>query len=86
MHAVQADADLSKHIQDSGTPPFYALSWLITWFAHNCPSLEKMTRAFDVLLAAHPMMPLYMCVSVIKVSVVDTFCAYFLPTAFQLIS
>ena len=40
-------------------PPFFALSWFITWFAHNLQSLAQISRLFDLLLASHPLMPLY---------------------------
>ena len=49
-------------------PPYYGLSWLITWFAHNVPDLEQIARLFDLFLASHPLMPLYFACMAIKVS------------------
>jgi hypothetical protein len=110
-----ADEELARFLQQQGLPPFYALSWAITWFAHdlrdfgevrvrawcvcvcvcvvgcaegwgeqlgcfvtaargvtvNCRlppaaaaahpahTLEQVCRLFDLFMATHPLMPLY---------------------------
>lgn len=30
-----ADEELANYLSKQGLPPFYALSWLITWFSHD---------------------------------------------------
>jgi len=30
-----ADEELANHLSAQGLPPFYALSWFITWFSHD---------------------------------------------------
>lgn len=65
---MQADPELYRHVSSSGAPPYFALSWLITWFAHNVPALEQITRLFDLFLASHPLMPLYIAVIAMRVS------------------
>lgn len=40
-------------------PPYYALSWFITWFSHDVPRLESAARLFDAFLSSHPLLPLY---------------------------
>lgn len=37
----------------------FALSWLLTWFAHSVDVYEKVARLYDFFLAAHPLMPVY---------------------------
>jgi len=59
------DTALHKFLMDSGAPPFFTLSWIITWFAHSEASLESVARVYDFLLASHPMMILYMVVVLI---------------------
>eukprot|EP00873_Tetraselmis_striata_P042031 jgi/Tetstr1/462295/TSEL_007313.t1 len=44
------------------TPPYYAISWVITWFSHSIDSLAAACRLFDLFFSAHPLMPLYVAV------------------------
>lgn len=46
-------------LQSKGLAPFFALSWFITWFAHDVSDLREAARLFDLFLATHPLMPLY---------------------------
>ncbi|KAK2076179.1 hypothetical protein QBZ16_001111 [Prototheca wickerhamii] len=46
--------------------PYFALSWLLTWFAHDVPDLDSIARLFDLFLASHPLMPLYLAAVAIK--------------------
>ena len=64
---IQSDPELHEHIMESGIPPFFALSWFITWFAHNVPDLADISRIFDALIASHPLMPLYLSAAVMQV-------------------
>lgn len=54
-----ADPELAALARDLGLPPYYALSWFITWFSHDVGGLEPAARLFDLFLAVHPLMPLY---------------------------
>lgn len=69
---AQADLELYQHVSSSGAPPYFALSWLITWFSHNVPALEQITRLFDLFMASHPLMPLYVAVIAMRVSRLST--------------
>lgn len=61
-----ADAQLAAHITAAGILPYFALSWYITWFAHNVTGLEAASRLFDLFMASHPLMPLYVGVIAMK--------------------
>ena len=37
----------------------FALSWLITWFAHVINDPDSIFRLFDFFLGTHPLMPIY---------------------------
>ena len=50
-------ADLSDMEHISGC--HFAVSWLLTWFAHHLNTLEDVTRLFDLFVASDPLMPLY---------------------------
>ena len=39
--------------------PHYALSWLLTWFAHDFRGGAAAARLFDLFLAGHPLLPVY---------------------------
>ena len=50
-------ADFSE-MEHVGTCHF-AVSWLLTWFAHSLHDLDDVSRLFDTFLASDPLMPLY---------------------------
>jgi hypothetical protein len=54
-----ADPELAELARDLSLPPYYALSWFITWFSHDVAGLDVAARLFDLFLALHPLMPLY---------------------------
>ncbi len=45
--------------------PYFALSWYMTWFAHDVDSLEDISRLFDLFMSSHPLMPLYVAAEVL---------------------
>ncbi|KDD72405.1 hypothetical protein H632_c3390p0, partial [Helicosporidium sp. ATCC 50920] len=59
-----ADPGLAEYIAGLDEPalqiPHFALSWVLTWFAHDVRSLPVAARLFDLFLASHPLMPLYL--------------------------
>jgi TBC1 domain family member 20 len=73
-----ADEELSQFLESSGTEPFFATSWLITWFSHDIRkifissllflsgvgSIDQIGRLFDVLLCSPPEYCFYLCASV----------------------
>ncbi|GIL51611.1 hypothetical protein Vafri_7563 [Volvox africanus] len=58
VHA--ADPALARHMADRDLQPFFALSWFLTWWAHELDELPAAARLFDFFLASHPLMPLYL--------------------------
>ncbi len=64
---VQADEEVHEQLAAAEVPPFFALGWFITWFAHSVDNLHHISRLFDLFMAAHPLMPLYVTAVVIKV-------------------
>lgn len=59
-----ADKELYNFLSAARMEPFFAISWLITWFAHDVKSLDLTARIFDALLASHPMYIYYLIVAV----------------------
>jgi hypothetical protein len=55
-----ADPPLGAHLASTGLQPFFALSWLITWWSHELDDLGPASRLFDWFLAGHPLLPLYL--------------------------
>lgn len=45
--------------------PYFALSWYMTWFAHDVDSLDDISRLFDLFVASHPLMPIYVAAEVL---------------------
>ena len=64
----EVDRPLHDHIHATGVPPFFSLSWYITWFAHNLVQLGDAARLFDLFLGSHPIMPIYAAAAILVVS------------------
>ncbi len=58
------DPQVYSYLAKSGVEPFFALSWIITWFSHELENLDRISRLFDVFIVSHPMMPLYLSAQV----------------------
>ncbi|KAL3673435.1 hypothetical protein V7S43_001146 [Phytophthora oleae] len=63
-----ADEELFQHLRESGVEPFFALPWMITWFAHQLRRFEDVARLFDVFLVSHPLFSLYVSAGVLLVA------------------
>lgn len=59
-----ADKQVHRHLVKASLEPFFATSWLITWFAHDVKKLESSARIFDAILCSHPLFCLYLCAAV----------------------
>ena len=47
--------------------PIFALSWVLTWFAHDITDLRQVARLFDLFLAiGHPLAPLYFSAALLE--------------------
>ncbi len=57
------DAEVHSHLYDCDMEPFFAISWIITWFSHDVRDTAVVKRLFDFFLVSHPMMPIYMSVA-----------------------
>jgi TBC1 domain family member 20 len=60
----RADPALGTFLDRAGVPSFFALSWCITWFAHDVDDPAARARLFDVCLAFPPTMPYYLAAAV----------------------
>ncbi|CAI4232818.1 unnamed protein product [Auanema sp. JU1783] len=43
----------------------FALSWPLTWFSHSLQQYPQIVRFFDFFLASHPLLPVYVCSTVV---------------------
>ena len=62
----RAAPELQRWVDAAGTPPHFALSWLITWFAHDCRNLAVAKRCFDLFLALPEHAPLYVAAALLR--------------------
>lgn len=44
--------------------PYFALSWILTWFSHDFEDYDKVVRLFDLFIASHAVMPVYVASAV----------------------
>eukprot|EP00752_Nemacystus_decipiens_P009013 g8046.t1 len=70
MHMVPVithhfDPELSAFVSKCKVEPYYCMSWVLTWFAHDLQDLSTVSRLYDVLLGAHPTLILYICAAVV---------------------
>jgi len=57
------DSDLYELIELGGGQPTFALSWILTWFAHDISDLSKVQLVYDACLATHPLFCVYIAVA-----------------------
>nr|ODN88645.1 hypothetical protein L203_02658 [Cryptococcus depauperatus CBS 7841] len=63
-----ADLELysfSAKISPVPTLPFFALSWVLTLFSHDCDEVEPVQRMFDFLLARNPIFAVYLAAAIL---------------------
>jgi hypothetical protein len=53
------DSALLNKLKSEGVMPYFSLSWVMTWVAHNITEWTLLLRVFDFFIAAHPLMPIY---------------------------
>ncbi|OQR97747.1 hypothetical protein ACHHYP_10097 [Achlya hypogyna] len=73
------DKELHAHIMASGVDPYFALPWVITWFAHHVGAFEDVCRLYDVLLCSHPLFSMYLSATLIlhhRASILACECDY----------
>ena len=59
------DSELHSHLFDCEMEPYFCLSWVITWFAHDIRDTELVKRLYDFFLVSHPLMSVYVSVAMI---------------------
>lgn len=59
------DQELHLMFKEIDLKPYFALSWVITWFSHDIDTRADVERIFDFLLASHPLMPIYLSTAII---------------------
>jgi hypothetical protein len=60
------DPQLHSHLTLSGIDePYFCLSWVITWFAHDIHDTDLVKRIFDFFIASHPLMAVYTSVAMV---------------------
>jgi hypothetical protein len=53
------DRELHDHLMYADMEPFFCLSWILTWFAHDVRDTSLVKRLFDAFLVGHPALPVY---------------------------
>lgn len=59
------DPEVHAHLYACGMEPFFALSWMLTWFSHDIRDTALVKRLFDCFLVSHPLMPIYLSVAML---------------------
>lgn len=59
------DPLVHDHLYAAEMEPFFCLSWVITWFAHEVRDSATVKRLFDAFLVGHPLLPLYASIAMV---------------------
>lgn len=59
------DSEVHSHLLHCQIEPFFALSWIITWFSHDIRDTVLVKRLFDFFIASHALMPIYMSIAMV---------------------
>lgn len=75
------DAEVHSHLYDCEMEPFFALSWIITWFSHDVRDTSVVKRLFDFFISSHPLMSVYMSVAMMihplnRIEILGTDCDF----------
>ncbi|KAI6195646.1 TBC1 domain family member 20 [Aphelenchoides besseyi] len=62
----KSDPELERHMRNAELGTLFALSWPLTWFSHALDSYEHICRCFDLFLASHPLMPIYVSAALVE--------------------
>ena len=66
MTLVQVgDRRLHAFLRAAEVEPYFATSWLITWWAHDLARLGDVARVYDALLCSHPLFAFYLCAAMV---------------------
>jgi hypothetical protein len=60
---AKLDPQLHNHLKDCDMEPFFCLSWILTWFAHDVRDTNLVKRLFDAFLVSHPLLVLYVTIA-----------------------
>ncbi|KAJ2790436.1 GTPase-activating protein gyp8 [Coemansia linderi] len=64
---VQAiSPEIHALLDELEVPPFFAISWVLTWFAHDLDDFQSICRIFDFLIVSPPMQVVYMAAAMLK--------------------
>jgi hypothetical protein len=59
------DRPLNDYLVAAGMEPFFALSWILTWFSHDLKDTSTATRLFDAFMVSHPLLPIYVAIAMV---------------------
>lgn len=52
-------------LEESECPPFFALSWVLTWASHVISGFSTAVFVADVMIGSHPLLPIYLSAAII---------------------
>ena len=61
----KVDVKLFAFLSKALTEPYFATSWLITWFSHDVKDMDTVARVFDGLITSHPLFCLYVSTAIV---------------------
>ena len=64
---AQVEPEIHDLMERSAVGGHFALSWLLTLFAHECEDLPVLSRILDAVLGSPPLFPLYMAAALVRV-------------------
>lgn len=62
---ANTDPDLEYYVRRAELGQLFALSWLLTWFAHSIDKYDSVVRMYDFFLASHSLMPVYLAAALV---------------------
>lgn len=59
------DPEMHDFLYACEMEPYFALSWIITWFSHDIRDTALVKRIFDAFIVSHPLLPIYATVAMV---------------------
>ena len=62
---IHLDPQVHDFLTECAMEPFFCISWIITWFAHDVTDTELVKRLYDALLVSHPLFSVYLSMAMV---------------------
>lgn len=61
----RSSVEVRRYMEMAEVGTMFCLPWLITWYGHVLNDIKDIVRLYDVFIACHPLMPIYLAAAIV---------------------